>query len=217
VVQYLQLGIPSAIMVCLELWAYETMTIVSGLIGVHAQAAQVIQMNVGPFLYYVCSGFKYGVSKEVGNRIGRNNIPGAKHYMHVSNRLAFSVISSVVLLYFIFNKHIIALFTTDPKVILAFESILGYRMLSLFPELWAGYQIGIIKALGIQNKVLKLNLIAYWCINVPVILICVFYLKMGLAGVWVGLVFSTFFMMVGYYFEIKATDWEECARKSMER
>jgi MATE family multidrug resistance protein len=35
-IQYFKLGIPSAIMLCLEWWAYETMTIISGLIGVHS-------------------------------------------------------------------------------------------------------------------------------------------------------------------------------------
>ena len=37
--EYLSLGIPSAIMLMLEWWAYELMTVIGGYIGVNEQAS----------------------------------------------------------------------------------------------------------------------------------------------------------------------------------
>jgi len=53
---YLKIGGPSIVMGCLDFWAYELMTVVSGLIGVRQQAAQVIMMNMCEMSYMVAFG-----------------------------------------------------------------------------------------------------------------------------------------------------------------
>lgn len=55
--QYLELGIPSAAMLCLEWWAYEVMTLMSGYLGVTEQASQIVLMNLIAFLFMAACGF----------------------------------------------------------------------------------------------------------------------------------------------------------------
>ena len=54
--QYLALGIPSALMLCLEWWAFEVMTLITGYIGVDEQASQVIIINIVAIMYMVSLG-----------------------------------------------------------------------------------------------------------------------------------------------------------------
>ena len=44
--EYLRLSIPATVMLCAEWWAFEILTILSGIIGVNEQAAQVIAFNI---------------------------------------------------------------------------------------------------------------------------------------------------------------------------
>ena len=44
--EYLRLSIPATVMLCAEWWAFEILTILTGIIGVNEQATQVIAWNV---------------------------------------------------------------------------------------------------------------------------------------------------------------------------
>ena len=44
--EYLRLSVPATLMLCAEWWAFEILTILSGIIGVNEQASQVIAFNV---------------------------------------------------------------------------------------------------------------------------------------------------------------------------
>ena len=54
--EYFLLGAPCAIMVALEWWAYQLMMVLSGIIGVPEQAAQIVLCNIAGFLFMVALG-----------------------------------------------------------------------------------------------------------------------------------------------------------------
>jgi MATE family multidrug resistance protein len=56
VCQYLKLGVPSALMLCLEWWAFEAIIIMVGYIGVNEQAANVIIFQMAAFVFMVALG-----------------------------------------------------------------------------------------------------------------------------------------------------------------
>lgn len=64
--QYLALGIPSAMMLCLEWWAYEIMTLMAGYIGVEVQAAQIVLMNIIAFMFMFALGLSTAACTTVG-------------------------------------------------------------------------------------------------------------------------------------------------------
>ena len=194
----MELGIPSAVMLCLEWWAFEFMAIMAGYIGVSEQAAQVIEMNVGPILFMIAVGLRQGASKCVGNAIGEENVSKAKEYMRVSHQLAIAVILVSTSLFFIFYPQIISVFTNNKSVQRAFQSIISFVVTSILPDMWQGYLQGVVKALGIQKKVLKYNMIAYWLINVPICLFLVFYLNLGFPAIWISMNFACYYIAINY-------------------
>ena len=74
----MSLGIPSAMMLCLEWWAYEVMTLMSGYIGVKEQAAQIVLMNMIAFMFMFALGLSSAASTTVGHQIGRGDVVKAK-------------------------------------------------------------------------------------------------------------------------------------------
>jgi len=74
----MSLGIPSAMMLCLEWWAYEVMTLMSGYIGVKEQAAQIVLMNMIAFMFMFALGLSSAASTTVGQQIGRGDVVKAK-------------------------------------------------------------------------------------------------------------------------------------------
>jgi len=53
---YLKLGIPNSLMLIYEWWAFEIMTIMSGMLGVNEQAAQIILFTLVQFFFQVPLG-----------------------------------------------------------------------------------------------------------------------------------------------------------------
>lgn len=64
--QYLSLGVPSAMMLCLEWWAYEVMTLMAGYIGVKEQAAQIVLMNMVAFMFMFALGLSSAACTTIG-------------------------------------------------------------------------------------------------------------------------------------------------------
>lgn len=94
--QYMALGIPSAMMLCLEWWAYEVMTLMAGYIGVTAQAAQIVLMNMVAFMFMFALGLSSAACTTVGHQIGRGNIAKAIEYYHISRHIALFIICIAV-------------------------------------------------------------------------------------------------------------------------
>jgi MATE family multidrug resistance protein len=68
--EYMEVSVPNVIMCCLDYWAYEMMTIVSGTIGVEQQAGQVILMNMSEMSFMIGMGLQSAACTVQGNKIG---------------------------------------------------------------------------------------------------------------------------------------------------
>lgn len=68
--EFLKIGAPCALMVCLEWWVWELQMIWSGWFTVEEQAAQIILMNIAALFYMVSLGFEVAACALIGNQIG---------------------------------------------------------------------------------------------------------------------------------------------------
>lgn len=67
VIEYFYLGIPSALMICIEWWAYEVITILAGYISVEAQATQVVLTNIGALIWMISLGLQQAACCYIGH------------------------------------------------------------------------------------------------------------------------------------------------------
>jgi MATE family multidrug resistance protein len=68
--EYVKLGIPSILMLCLEYWSFELMTLFAGYISVNATAAHTIALNLAFLLFMFPLGFNYAATALIGKSIG---------------------------------------------------------------------------------------------------------------------------------------------------
>lgn len=68
--EYLEIGLPSAVMVCLDGLAWHLMSLTTGYLGVNAQAAQILVMNIVVMFYQVSFGLQQAATTLIGQRIG---------------------------------------------------------------------------------------------------------------------------------------------------
>ena len=103
-------------MLCAEWWAFEILTILSGIIGVNEQAANVVAFNVLAQVFMIPLGMQEASCAIIGIEIGANNVPLAKRYASVISTIAFCTIIGIALLLYYFSVSIAALFSEDPDV-----------------------------------------------------------------------------------------------------
>jgi Na+-driven multidrug efflux pump len=88
---YLKLGVPGTLMIMMDIWCYEIITLQAGYLKVEATAAQIILSNVQVFSNQVPLGFSIAASSLIGGAIGEANIFKAKSYI----KLIFSIGASL--------------------------------------------------------------------------------------------------------------------------
>lgn len=134
--EYLSLGIPSAMMLCLEWWAFEAMAVMSGYVGVKEQAAMIILLNIIGLMFFLSLGLQQAASSNIGHEIGRKNIGKAKQYMYTTNVIAFITVSIAVIIFYIKQEFIIKVFTNSEDVQAAFNDVAYLAVTATFPDMW---------------------------------------------------------------------------------
>jgi MATE family multidrug resistance protein len=89
-----------------------------------------------------------------------------------------------------FAKPIVGAFTSKKEVQEKALDVLPWFCAAIFPDLWQGFIQGVIKALGIQEKVAVINLIGYWVLNMPLCWLFAFHFKFGFKGIWMAMLIS---------------------------
>ena len=80
VCEYLKYGIPSALMFCMEVWFFESFTLLSGLLSIDDQGACIILINISAFIYMIPLGMSYAASNLIGNSLGSGKTYNAHLY-----------------------------------------------------------------------------------------------------------------------------------------
>jgi len=76
---------------------------------------------------------------------------------------------------------------------------------------------GPIRAMGKQGIASVLCLASYYIVALPLALVFCFFLEMGIAGLWLGMIFGIFLQSVAYALIVIFSDWQQVADESAER
>ena len=90
-------------LIAMEWWAFEVMSIMAGWIGVNEQASQLVVFNMSCFLYMLPMGLSSATATIIGQEIGKVDIPKAKEYYKVTAQTSI-VLSTIVIILFYFNS-----------------------------------------------------------------------------------------------------------------
>ncbi|CDW76683.1 na+-driven multidrug efflux pump [Stylonychia lemnae] len=211
--QYLKMALPSMLMVCLEWWTFEIQTFFASFISVEATGSQVIILNM--MYIYFCStmGLQVAGYSLIGQSIGSQDIQLAKQYRKMIFIIgsAFSLIQcfSLYMLRFVYAN----LFTN----ILSLRDIISdtFRIIAFvqLADCTQGWLQGMIRGLGRLSEATYGQLFCLYCICLPLGWLFGIHFKMGLSGLWWGMMIGLSLLALFYIYLVTLRfNWDEVAK-----
>eukprot|EP00262_Sarcandra_glabra_P012034 TRINITY_DN3001_c0_g2_i1.p1 TRINITY_DN3001_c0_g2~~TRINITY_DN3001_c0_g2_i1.p1 ORF type:complete len:474 (-),score=44.99 TRINITY_DN3001_c0_g2_i1:406-1827(-) len=190
----MKLAIPSAVMVCLEYWAFELLVLLAGLMPNSENTTSLIAMcvNTEAVTYMITYGFSAAVSTRVSNEIGAGNIDRAKNAVAVTLKLSI-FLALVVVLSLAFGHNIWASAFSDSSVIKEeFAYMTPFLAVSILFDSAQGVLSGVARGCGWQHLAAWANLATFYFIGMPIAILFGFKLALYAKGLWIGLICGLF-------------------------
>lgn len=186
--QIMKIGAPVALQYTFEISAFGGAAILIGTIGLVQQAAHQVAMSLAAMTYMMASGISAGAAIKSGNYFGSGDHQNLR-LSAISNYHIVLVFMSITALIFTFGRHLLPwIITSDESVIIIAAQLL---IIAAFFQLFDGTQVvglGILRGMGDVNIPTFITFLAYWVIGLPIGYLLGITFKLGVYGVWYGLV-----------------------------
>ncbi|KAL3514315.1 hypothetical protein ACH5RR_027032 [Cinchona calisaya] len=205
----LALAVPTCVSVCLEWWWYEFMIMLCGLL--HNPKATVASMGIliqtTSLVYVFPSALSLGVSTRVGNELGANRPAKARVSMIISLICAFAL-GLLAMIFTTSVRHHWGRFFTKDSEILDLTSvalpIVGLCELGNCPQTTG---CGVLRGSARPTIGANINLGSFYFVGMPVAILMGFVLKMGFAGMWIGLLAAQVSCAILMLYVLCTSDW----------
>ncbi|XP_042512345.1 protein DETOXIFICATION 19-like isoform X1 [Macadamia integrifolia] len=186
----LKLAIPSAVMVCLEYWAFEYLVLIAGLMPTSERSTSLIAMcvNTEAVTYMITYGFSAAVSTRVSNELGAGNANRAKNAIAVTLKLSIFLALTVILALAFGHNIWASSFTNSPIIKREFASMTPLLAISILFDSAQGILSGVSRGCGWQHLAAWTNLAAFYGIGMPIAVLLGFKMGLYAKGLWIGLI-----------------------------
>ncbi|KAK5887490.1 hypothetical protein CesoFtcFv8_016089 [Champsocephalus esox] len=214
---YMRLAVPSLFMVCFEWWIWDVGGILAGVLGEVDLAAQHVLMEIGSLTYMFPLGIHVAACVRVGNALGAGNTTRAlvtcKVALFLSGMLA--LLQGVVIAS---SKSVIGyIFTSDENIVnLVSQNLTVYIFLQFFDALLSVCS-GILVGAGMQKIAALTNLVCYYCVGLPVGIALMFAAKLGILGLWLGILICVVLETGFFLFVIFKLNWKKITHQAQLR
>ncbi|KAI9197449.1 mate-domain-containing protein [Polychytrium aggregatum] len=217
IVEFIKLGAPGVAMVCSEWWAFEIITLATGLLGDSYLAAQAVVLNTCSLMYMIPQGISIAATTRIGNALGANckNRARLDAWTALSIGLMIGCFNSTIL--FLIREKWGYLWNNDPEVVKLIAEILPLGAMFQISDGIGVIAGGILRGCGRQHIGAYINLAGYYALGIPLSLLLAFRYNLELVGLWIGLTVGLFVVSIIQILIISRTDWEEEARRARER
>ncbi|RLN34908.1 protein DETOXIFICATION 19-like [Panicum miliaceum] len=185
-----KLATPSAVMVCLEYWAFELLVLIAGLLPNSTVSTSLIAMctSTEAIAYMITFGFSAAVSTRVSNEIGAGNVDRAKNAVSVTLKLSVFLAVSFVALLESGHTQWARLFSGSAAIVSEFAAIAPLMAVSIVLDSAQGVLSGVARGCGWQHLAAVTNLVAFYFVGMPLAVFLAFKLDLRARGLWAGLI-----------------------------
>ncbi|KAM2330047.1 hypothetical protein ACFX1X_020933 [Malus domestica] len=217
--EFLRFAIPSAVMICLEWWAFEMVIVLSGLLPNPALETSVLSACIlaTKTIYAIPSGFGAAVSTRVSNELGAGNPQGARIATFAAMFLAVLNASIIITILFACRKAFGYTFSNEKEVIDYITTMVPLLCLSVILDSMYGVLSGVVRGTGWQHIGAWVNLGAFYLCGIPVAIALAFWLQLRGRGLWIGIQVGTFGQVSLLSLVTICANWEKQASNARER
>ncbi|XP_068122163.1 multidrug and toxin extrusion protein 2-like [Hyperolius riggenbachi] len=214
---FIRLAIPSMLMVCIEWWSYEIGGFLAGLISIVELGAQTILLEVAAMNYSVALGLAVAANVRIGNALGAGDVEQAKTSCKVVLLciVSCSLVTGSLLAGL---KDVFAyIFTYDREIVTLVSQVMFiFVPFQLFDGV-AGTCAGILQGTGKQKVGAATSVIGYYFLGLPTGISLMFSAKLGIIGLWSGLIFPVFLQATFNLLYILHMDWNKACKEAQIR
>lgn len=194
----LNVGVPIAGQLSIEMGAISLMAIAIGTLGATSLAGHQVAINIPSLSFMVVTGLASAttiiVSQNYGLRLFgqiRKTLTAAMHIV-----LAYMILSSIVIMSL--ATPISQIFTTDPAVVKIAAYLLLFGSAFQISDGVQGIILGALRGLMVVKRPMFYAIGTYIFVGTPVGYLCAFVLGMGPSGVWVAFIVCLTLLAVFY-------------------
>ncbi|XP_028083604.1 protein DETOXIFICATION 16-like isoform X1 [Camellia sinensis] len=219
ILNFLGLAIPSAVMVCLEMWSFEMIVLASGLLPDPELQTSVLSicLNTTTTVWMITYGLGNAVSTRVSNELGAGRPYAAR--LAVCVVLVMAVTEAVIVgAVMISIRNIWGYAYSDVvEVVRYVAAMMPILAASNFLDALQGVLSGTVRGCGRQKAGAFVNLGSYYIVGIPSAIVFAFVLRIGGKGLWFGIICGLIVQVLSLSTITLRTNWEQQAKKATER
>ncbi|XP_038890578.1 protein DETOXIFICATION 16-like [Benincasa hispida] len=219
ILNFVKLAIPSAVMLSLEIWSFEMVVLLSGLLPNPKLETSVlsISLNTIYMIYMIPLGISGAVSTRVSNELGA----GRAKVAILAGRVAMGTVATegtVAAIIIVIGRRLWGYcYSTDETVVGYLAKILIFlAILHIFDGIQSIFS-GITRGCGRQKIGAFINLGAYYLVGIPMAIFLAFFQGIGGKGLWMGIIMGVFTQALFLGILILCTNWDKEVKKAADR
>lgn len=207
--KFLDLAIPSVILILVESFTFEIMIIIASFLGPDQMSANVCLYNFSLIGYMISNGIGIAAGTYVGNSVGKLNANLAYKYFKAIMYYAYIVTIAITTIINIYRSEIAALYTKNDKITEIFLGLFPYFSWNLIFDMPGVVIGGINKGLGRQKTTVKIWFIIQYLFGIPLMIIMTFYFDQQIYGLWKAQMFNIILIFFGVYYVFRSKSIED--------
>ncbi len=218
IMPFIKLAISGASSIACEAWSFEITTILAGLLGTVQLDAHIITLTIATFVFL---SFPFAValatSLRVGQLVGEGSTGDAKRSCVVSYAISILLQLMLCVILFFCRRPLSELFSSDEDVSGLVVKLIPISCVFMLGDALQANTGGVLRGIGKQSLVLKMNIVGFWILAVPVGALITFTANqdIGVAGLWWGFVLGIYSSAaLGIYILKKKINWKKEVRKA---
>ncbi|CAO2837145.1 unnamed protein product [Amaranthus hypochondriacus] len=219
IAEFLRLAIPSALMLCLEVWTFEMMVLLSGFLPNPKLETSVlsISLNTCSAIYMLPLGLSGAISTRVSNELGA----GRPHLARISVRVS----TLMVMVEGVFVACLLVLgrnawgycYSTEDEVVKYVAQMMLFLAFSHIVDGIQSVLSGTARGCGWQKIAALINLGAYYIVGVPSAILLAFVFNFGGKGLWTGIIMALLVQSFLLLLITLHTNWDKEVKKAKDR
>ncbi|CAK7349646.1 unnamed protein product [Dovyalis caffra] len=216
VINFMRLAIPSAVMVCLEMWSFELVVLLSGLLPNPKLETSVlsISLDTAGTVWMIPYGLSGAISTRVSNELGAGRPYVAR--LAVCVAIAIAVTEGILLAIVLISIRNVwgYAFSNEIQVVKYVAVILPLVATSSFLDGLQCVLSGNARGCGWQKIGAYINLGSYYLVGIPISILLAFVLHVGGKGLWLGIICALIVQVFSLATITIRTNWEQEAKKA---
>lgn len=185
-------SLPIAIQMGLECAAFTMSAVMAGWVGKVELAAYQVMVTIGTLGFLLYYSFGAGTSIRVANFYGQHDRTNVFHAAAAGRNLLLLMAACSSLLIYLLAEPLIRVFTTDTAVIAISLSLIPFLVLYQFADAMQICYANILRGTGHVLAMVRIAIISYLIVNIPVAFFLGFPLGWGVKGIFLAFFIGLF-------------------------